>query len=111
MQNTLIHHVPSRNRKKLIGTVVATRILMDNTSKIVVSWSKCNHKLGDKYDKFEGERIAVNRAHYGTNKSIPPAITKQFNDMVKRASRYFKGTEVIAVKGRRKGDLTGAYQS
>lgn len=102
MQNTLIHHVSSRNRKKLIGTVIATRMLIGNTSKIIVSWSKCNNKLGDKYDKFKGERIAMNRAHCGTSKKVPITILKQFNDMQKRASRYFKGMDVIPVEYRDK---------
>lgn len=103
MENTLVHHVRSRNKKKLVATVVATKIIdcIDPMKdSVVVSWSKCNYKAGDKYSKEDGKKYAVNRAHFGTNKSVPPAICKYVNEMVDRAKRYFKGVDVKVVTTR-----------
>ena len=97
MENILIHHVSSRNKKHKIATIIAVPI---SDKEVVVSWAKCNTRCGDHYDKTLGVNIALQRARAGTNKFVPGAIQSEFYQMVDRAKRYFKKHKILEVPER-----------
>lgn len=57
-----------------------------------IGWSLCNRRMGDKFNKELGLKIAQGRAitSYVKDKKVPQTITPILEKMKERAKRYFK---------------------
>jgi hypothetical protein len=78
-----------------IGLVLATihpRGLVE-APQILLGWSQCNRKAGDKFDKNAALGIARQRAFKGTPADVetPREATVVLNRMAIRAAKCFKG--------------------
>jgi len=71
------------------GILVAAKI--DN--KVRIGWSYTDFSAGDKFDKVQGLRTAMNRLESGTGKQIPHAVIKVASEFRLRAANYFKVTD------------------
>ncbi len=84
----------ARNRKnQRIGVIVAI-------SATQIGWSMCNFKMGDRFDRDRGKKIAIARAwkeKYRTQdiNQVPHSIRWEVINMVLRACSYFKNLKNI----------------
>ena len=69
------------------GYVVATKL---ENGKVGLGWSYVNVKAGDRFDKYLGQKIAMNRAYTGTDKFVPRDVMKVIERVTSRAVKYFK---------------------
>jgi hypothetical protein len=90
---TLTQFVRDRNGQPR-GLVVAT--VIDDA--IRLGWSYTHIKAGDRFNKEKAYNIAFGRAENGWGDSVtmPHRVSKVFNKMLDRATRYFKNTALEA---------------
>lgn len=79
----LTRYVKDENNQK-IGVVIALE-------RGKIGWSRC--RMGDKFDKTLGIKIAIGRAKQGSKKKIPDALLRTVVDSYKAAELYFKEEE------------------
>jgi len=80
------------NKTMKVGVILGVRIKDD----VKIGWSKCNVKLGDKFNATVGLQMAMNRAMKKADKlytvtSTPACIKKQIRNFAARCARYYKG--------------------
>ena len=100
MQDEVIHEfvrerIPGRG-KQIVGVIAGTVV----EGMIVMGWSKCNWKEGDKFDKQEGIGLAIDRARaIEPTPELPIQMKQQWKNFQCRCLRYFKDANVLSVKG------------
>lgn len=90
---TLTQFVRDRNGQPR-GLVVAT--VIDGTVRL--GWSYTHVKAGDRFKKEKAYSIAFGRAENGWGDSVtmPHRVSKVYDKMADRASKYFKNVTVSA---------------
>lgn len=91
MNNTLVQYVYRRN--KMVGAVTAVRI----GDRVGVSASLCKTRL-DEFSKPRAVALATDRALLvlgGRSCPVAHSLRADIYKMVARASKYFKGMEVV----------------
>lgn len=84
---------PTHNRFK-VGLVVAIR-RHDNT--IGLGYSLCSGNKGDTFDSVRALEIAIGRAESFPNfkDDVPHSVQNDWAEIYGRATRYFKGSEIV----------------
>lgn len=92
-------------RKRKGGKVVKVGIVFGTVVKdgegplapqvIKIGWSKCNLKMGDKFDLLMGLQHALNRAMKPDGTTTPLCIKDQIRRFSSRCVRYFKDAQKL----------------
>ena len=83
-----------KERRKRVGVMVGLK--QDGTIKI--GWSKCNRKLGDKFDQNEGISLAEARAiKMASAPQLPLCMGRQMANFQNRCRRYFKDADKMEI--------------
>ena len=86
MHSVLYRYVRDENRHP-VGVVCATL----HDGEILLGWSEVNEKMGDKFDRKLGKKIALGRALNGTVSTPSKEGTYiEMDDLENRARKYFK---------------------
>lgn len=62
---------------------------------IRIGWSKCNFKMGDKFDFARGWMIATDRMTGKVAPSVPLCLNRHLRRFAGRCIRYFKGANCL----------------
>ena len=95
----IFEYIRKRNHgaNRRVGILVGG---LDDKKKIVVGWSKCNFKAGDKFNYDAGMKLACEKAKNFT--PAPITIKKQLRRFETRCIRYFKdamGMSLLPISG------------
>jgi len=83
-----------KGRFEKVGVIIG----VDVGGIVKVSFSKCNDSVGDKFNVFEGMKIARDRI-LGVTKpvEVPLCMERQIRQFCSRAFRYFKGVKKVEI--------------
>lgn len=85
--NSVIYQFVHNRRRQKVGVVLAKKL---GNNSVGLGWSLCNPR--DEFNKQHAINIALGRAENGGGVDpIPRSVSKDFNVIIDRASRYFKG--------------------
>ena len=89
--NTVIYQFVHNRRRQKVGVVLAKKV---SNGTVGIGWSLCNPK--DSFNKDHAITIAEGRAEkWGGSDPIPHSISEDVGIIFDRATRYFKGCDVI----------------
>lgn len=93
-QSEIFEYIRRRKNGKTIKVGVIIGVKEGKAVKI--GWSKCNVKVGDKFDPDFGVKMAKDRAiSANVGQPAPLCIQKQIRQFGARCARYFKGAKTI----------------
>lgn len=93
-KNELFEYIRMRRGGKdiKVGVIAATRV----KDTIKIGWSKCNFKVGDKFNRCKGVDTAFDRAEGRIPMSAAPlGDHTQIRQFAARCVRYFKGAKSL----------------
>lgn len=103
-QTSIFEYIRRRHHGKThkVGVILG---IFDGKA-VKIGWSKCNVRIGDKFDKQVGLKLALNRA---LNRALPSPLPKkitvptpdcirhQIRNFGARCAKYFKGANKILI--------------
>lgn len=100
----LIHYIRKEDKwgtetDEKVGVVVA---FLGKDTKLMMGWSRCNTKAGDKFNRAMALYKALTRAWpvlddgYDAYDPVPWSMAYEFDELYRRSCRYFKQLEVPA---------------
>jgi len=89
--NNGIHTYVYDNRNHPVGVLAAAP---SDGNDVYIGWSRCNRGAGDRFNKFEGTRIAYRRSVVGSRTPVPDSMHDEYLNFHTRCTRYFKNKSV-----------------
>ena len=89
-----IHEYVYNRSRQPIG-VLAAQAYEKNPDQVIIGWSLCNRRAGDRFDRQRGVQIAYQRSATGSDAGVPYSLAEQYMKFLNRSRRYFKNKSVI----------------
>lgn len=88
--NSVIFQYVHNRRRQKVGVVLAKKL---HNGSVSIGWSLCNPK--DAFKKSHALSIAEGRADNISDSPLPHSLLTDYQIILDRAHRYFKGDEII----------------